>query len=105
MSANTFGDYVRKYWLVFVLVLAVGLGLLVFFLPAGTDEEDRRREGILRKTRTRVDEIKANAAVELETHNEGMKKRREELTEIEKVPDEKERLRKLAEFSNRRARR
>jgi hypothetical protein len=104
-TANTFGDYVRKYWLVFVLVLAVGLGLLVIFFPAGDDKEQQRREGILRDTRRKVDEIKANAAEELKAHNEAMEARRTELAEIKKISDEEKRLAELAAFANRRANR
>lgn len=104
-TANTFGDYLRKYWLVLVLVLAIALGLFVIFFPAGDDQEQQRREGVLRKTRVKVDEIKAKAAEDLKVHTEQMDTRREELVEIKKIPDEQKRLAELSAFSNRRAKR
>lgn len=97
MRANTFGSWVRRWGLWILLALAVGLYIVIKILPK---PKDKRK--LLHEAREVAEEFKLKAEADLREHTAKMDARKEELAEIKRIDDEQERLRRLADFANRR---
>lgn len=97
MLANSISSYIKRYWLWFVLVL---LGIVVFFVlvmaPKGTDKSK-----ILKSAEKAVEKLRVKKTKQLEALDQEMVENTKELNGIKAINDEKERLRRLAEFANR----
>lgn len=100
MIANTGGDWLKRYWLWFVLAAAFGIYALTRLLPA-----PKGKEGILAETKEKAEKLKTETAAEHAKIVEEMDAKLKELIEIKAITDEKERLQKLADFANRRTKR
>ena len=97
MKANSTWAWIKKYGLWILIGLGVVLYLIVRFLPS-----DGKKPAILEKAKKKSKELKAGAVKELKALDAKMEKNRKELEEIKAVEDEDERLKRLADFANRR---
>lgn len=99
--ANSIGDWFKRYWILLVLVGLVTLGFILWaVLPAG----DKGALKVLKDAEEGVKKLKNKKAKELKVLDEEMDERVGELMEIKAINDEDERLKRLAEFGNRRKR-
>ena len=94
--------FIKRYWLMIVLVLAFAAG----FLLRGKKQD---AEGDIAKDKERIDkEMKDAEAVireKLEANQKEVAQKREELKKVIEVEDEKLRLQKLADFANKQRKR
>lgn len=97
MLANTIKDWLKRYWLWLLLIGAIVIYALSLLLP-----KSNKKESILTETKQKAEDIKAKTAAQHQAIVEEMDKRVGELMEIKAISDEDERLKKLAEFANRR---
>lgn len=96
-KANTAGDWLKKWGLWILLGLAVALVVLAKLFPSNGSKPK-----ILQAAKDGAQKLKDAAEEKLDAHTAEMEKREEELEEIQAITDEEERLRRLAEFANRR---
>ena len=99
VRANTFWDFLKRWWLWILLILAGAVYLIVKLLPR------RSKRDLFVQAKQQAGELKDQAAKKLDGLKTEMKARRTELTEIKRIDDEAERLKALADFANRRSRR
>lgn len=97
MNANSLWSWFKRWGLWLLLAITGLIYLLSRLLPS-----DGRKPELLQKAKDEAEKLKEGAADDLATHSEKMNERVKELDEIKAIEDEKERLKKLAEFANRR---
>lgn len=98
MLANTIKDWLKRYWLWLLLIGAIVIYALSLLLP-----RSNKKESILTETLEKAQKLKEERANQHQAIVEEMNQRVDELVEIKAISDEDERLKKLAEFANRRA--
>jgi flagellar biosynthesis/type III secretory pathway M-ring protein FliF/YscJ len=97
VKANRASDWLKRWGLWILLGLALLLVVLAWLLPS-----DGRKPKLLQEAKDGAKKLKDAAEEKLDALTEEMDKREAELAGIEKIDDEEERLRRLAEFANRR---
>lgn len=95
--ANSLADWLRRYWVWLVLGGATLLGVLIWLAPTG----NKGALKALKEAEEGVKKLKKQKAEELEAIDKKLESNIQELVEIKKIPDEQERLKRLAEFANR----
>jgi len=97
--ANSIGDWFKRYW-VWITLVVIGLVafLVVLLFPTG----DKGALKILKEAEDAVKELKEKKTAELKAIDDQLEANTNELVEIKKISDEEERLKKLADFANRR---
>ncbi len=95
--ANTAGEWMRRWW--WVLLLA-GLALLIVLVELSVRLQGKRADDVV-SARARLEAAREETEAKLEELSAEMSARRDELDRIEAIPNERERLEKLAEFANR----
>lgn len=101
MLANTIGSWFKRHW---VWITAVFLGLVVYVVYMLFPTGKSRPLQILKETEDKVKELKEGKEQELAAIDKERKHNATELAKIKNIPNEKERLTRLAEFANRRKR-
>ena len=96
VRANTFWDWMKRWGLWILVVLAGALYLLVKLLPR------RSKRDLFVQAKQQAGELKDQATKKLGELKSEMKDRRKELDGIKEIDDEAERLKALADFANRR---
>ena len=97
--ANTWGDWLKRYW-VWILV---GVALLCVMFAALFPTGDKGALKILKDAEDKAKKLKDEKEQELAEITKEMDARVDELMEIKAIEDEDERLKRLAEFANRRS--
>lgn len=95
--ANGLQDWFKRYWLWILL-----LGALVIFAVSCLFPKTSDKSNILNETKEKAKKLKDERAQEHKAIVEEMEGRINELIEIKAIKDEDERLKRLAEFANRR---
>lgn len=96
IKANTLKDWLKKYSLWLLLGLVILIWALSMLIPSPST-----KESTLKKAKKAISDIKDTTKKNLDEHNKKMKANKQELDAIKAIPDEKERLQKLADFANR----
>lgn len=98
--ANGLRDWFRRYWLYLVIAAITLLVIVLWLLPTGSAPGLK----IIQETEEEVKKLKGAKKLELEILDTEMEERTQELVTIKSIDDEDERLKQLAEFSNKRRR-
>jgi len=98
VRANGFWDWMKRWGLWILVVLAGLLYLLAKLLPR------RSKRDLFVQAKQQAGELKDQAVKKLGELKSEMKARRTELNDIKGIDDEAERLQALAEFANKRSR-
>jgi len=96
MAANSFCDWVRRWGLWILLILAAGLYLLTRILPR------KSKRDLFVQAKREAARLKDAAETKYQKLSREMRQRRKELDGIKAIPDEATRLHALSMFSNRR---
>lgn len=97
MMANGLQEWLKRYWLWILLIGAMVIFALTCLFPSTKDKTN-----ILNETKEKAKKLKDELAQEHKVIAEEMEARTNELIEIKAISDEDERLKRLAEFANRR---
>jgi len=97
--ANSIGEWFKRYW---VWISLVGLILLSFIVYLLFFTGEKGAGKVLKEAEEAVNKMKEAKAEELKAIDAEMEAKITELVEIKTISDEEERLKRLAEFANRR---
>jgi flagellar biosynthesis/type III secretory pathway M-ring protein FliF/YscJ len=97
MTANSVWTWLKKFGLWILAGLAVLLWLISKLIPTVKGKPE-----ILQKAKEQATAAKTGATEEIKKLDEKMEGNRKELEEIKAIKDEEERLKRLAEFANKR---
>ena len=97
MSANSFGSWFKRWGLWILLGAALLLYIVTRLFPSNGNKPK-----ILQEAKDQAKKLKDQASKQLQEHTEKMDAKVVELDEIKKISDEEERLKRLADFANRR---
>jgi len=90
-------DWFKKWWLWILLAIGTVLFIITRLLPSNGEKPK-----LFQEAKDRAKELKDKASADIERHRARMEERKKELKEIQSIEDEDERLKRLAEFANRR---
>lgn len=104
VTANTWKDYLKKYWYVFGMVILGFVFVCWRIVVSRNSEATKEAEAIgsAKQTKKTLETIYEEATEKLNTHTKEMEDRQKELDRINKIKDEEKRLQELADFANHR---
>ena len=96
MTANSAGSHVYRWALIGAIVLIAVIAVLPRLFGGGD------RNNVVANAAKKIDEARKEMTASLQAQNKAMDAKKHELKVIQSDPDERRRLKRLAEFANRR---